>query len=273
MKSRIAASIGLETQPVAVIWSNESPQDAAQFKQGGWGCVVSMFAAAAAKGKSCVFDRATYGCWGGGVGLGFGNCYEAFPGGIEGLCRFLADGNDRTEKGRAIGKQMESSPGGRRMAEDFRHGERYLKDVGTTQRFLDVLPMQEIPKKYVVVKPLDQADAARDEIKSVTVFVNADKLSALTVLANYEAPERENVAMPWAAACQVMGILAYKELEQEHPRALVGLTDLSARLHVRAMLGSDVLSFTMPWPVFQRMEENVLGSFLQRTTWVELQQK
>lgn len=42
--------------------------------------------ASAAKGKTGVFDRNTFGCQGGGVGLGFGNQYENFMGGIDGFC-------------------------------------------------------------------------------------------------------------------------------------------------------------------------------------------
>jgi hypothetical protein len=68
-----------------------------------------------------------------------------------------------------------------------------------------------------------------------------------------------------------MGIFAYRELERPNPRALVGLTDLSARLRVRQSLGKDVLSFTMPWPKFLEMEQNVEGSFLQRRTWQQVQ--
>jgi hypothetical protein len=64
-----------------------------------------------------------------------------------------------------------------------------------------------------------------------------------------------------------MGIFAYRELGRAHPRALVELTDLSARLNVRPSLGKNVLSFTMPWPLFLKMEQNVDGSFLQRRTW------
>lgn len=265
--------MGLKTHPVAVTWSNEKPEAAVHFKPGNWGCVVSMFAGAAAKGKTSLFDRETYGCWGGGVGLGFGNCYEAFPGGVDGFCRFLANGNDATESGRRIAEYMESTPGGRRMADDFRNGERYLDSESTTQRFLDALPMLQVPTRYVVVKPLQELNPDDEEAKSVTFFADPDQLSALVVLANYSNPERENVAVPWGGACQVLGIFAYQELKKEWPRALIGLTDLSARLHVRSLLGENVFSFTMPWPVFQRMESGVEGSFLQRTTWKELQGK
>ena len=106
MNSKVAGAIGLETHAVALVWADAAPQEATRFKQGRWGCVVALFAAVAAKGRVGAFDRQTYGCWGGGVGLGLGNCYRDFPGGIEGLCRFLADGNKLSEEGRGIGKEM-----------------------------------------------------------------------------------------------------------------------------------------------------------------------
>ncbi len=268
MESKLAAAIGLETKAVAVVWADSTPQAATRFKPGRWGCVVAMFAAAA-RGRVVAFDRQTYGCWGGGVGLGFGNCYESFPGGVEGFCGFLADGNDSCEEGRRIAEQM-LAWGDRRLADDFLQGERYVKDAACTRKFVAAMPMRDIPAECVVVKPLELANADGENIKSVTFFATPEQISALVILANYTQPDLENVAVPWAAACQIMGIFAYRELEREHPRALLGLTDVSARLNVRASLGRNVLSFTMPWPIFLKMERNVEASFLQRRTWAEL---
>lgn len=143
MDSKIADAIGLETHAVAVAWADAAPEGATRFKPGRWGCVVALFGAVAAKGRVGAFDRQTYGCWGGGVGLGFGKCYEAFPGGVECFCRFLAEGNESSEEGRQIGKEM-AAWGNRRLADDFLHGERYLKDAATTRRFLQSMPMQDI---------------------------------------------------------------------------------------------------------------------------------
>lgn len=266
MNSKIAGVIGLTNHPMAITWADAAPAGALQFKPGTWGCVVSMFAAVATKGKTAAFHRDAYGCWGGGVGLGFGNQYEVFPGGVEGFCGFLAHGNDHTETGKRIGEQLASGPGAR-LADDFQKGERYTESPEVTNRFLQSIPMRDIGQKYVVAKPLDLVDPNVDEVKSVTFFVEPDSLSALVILANYSHPEIEDVAIPWAAGCQIIGIYGYRELERPQPRALVGMTDISARHNVRAQFGKNILSFTMPWPLFLEMEKNSEGSFLQRQTW------
>lgn len=269
MKSAIAEAIGLETQPVAVVWSDKEPENVARFKSQHWGCVVSFFAAAAKRGVSGAFDRQTFGCWGGGVGLGFGNQYEAFPGGLDCFCRFLSTGNEGSGEGASVSEQMKAM-GYARMAEDFIAGERYVKTSEGAERFVRSLPMRDIPAKYVIVKPLGQADPDKEDIKNVTFFVEPDGLSALVLLAGHGDPDRETVIVPWAAGCQVPGIYAYRELERDRPRGLVGLTDITARRNVRTVLGAHVLSFTAPWPLFLEMEGNVEGSFLGRMTWRSL---
>lgn len=270
MKSEVAEAITLKTQPVALIWADKQPEQPIQFQPDAWGCVVTLFAAAATRGATGVFDRHTFGCWGGGVGLGFGARYEGFPGGLDCFCRFLSSGNEASEQGRTVGTELKAQ-GFSRMAEDFLSGERYVKSPEVARRFVESLPMCDIPAQFVVVKPLDKVDP-KEDVKSVTFFVDPDALSALVILANYDNPDGENVIIPWAAGCQVLGIHAYRELKRERPRALVGMTDISARKHVRGTLGENVLSFTAPWPLFQAMEGNVAGSFLERSTWRALQQ-
>jgi len=269
MQSKIAGYIDLKTHPVALLWADQAPEGALEFKPGRWGCVMSLLATVAAKGKTGAVSRQTFGCWGGGVGLGFGNAYHTFPGGLEGFYRFLSNGNESSEQGRQIGQGL-AQAGAAQLADDFLKGERYVKDPARTKRFVDSAPIRDIPTKYVLAKPLEKIDPERDQIKSVTFFVEPDALSALVILANYAHPERENVAMPWAAGCQVIGIFAYRELESEHPRALVGLTDISARRSVRHSLGKTVMSFTAPWPMFLEMESHADGSFLERETWHDL---
>lgn len=37
--------------------------------------------------------------------------------------------------------------------------------------------------------------------------------------------------------------------------------------YVRASLGENAMSVTAPWPLFQDMDRNVAGGFLERETW------
>ena len=265
MDSVIARAIKAQYEPVALLFSEELPEGAMQFAEGKWGCVMWLLLAAAAKGRPAAADRRTFGCLGGGTGLGFGNQYENWPGGIECFYNFLSTGN-----GPQDGVGAAPAPGLRRnAASDLAYGERYVKTPEATKKFVDALPMIDVPTRYVVLKPL--AQVRPDERPEVVIFlVDPDRLSALVVLANYGRPDNENVIIPWGAGCQTIGILAYREARSERPRAIVGLTDLSARKYVAKQLGHDLLTFTVPLAMFREMEANVPGSFLERDTWREL---
>jgi uncharacterized protein (DUF169 family) len=266
--SKIASAIRLETEPVALIWADEKPEQAMEFAPGKWGCVLFLLAAAA-KGKTAAAGRTTFGCWGGGVGLGFGDQYKNFPGGEECFCRFLSSGNAHTQPGQMIGEQMAAAGGGA-LAEEFLQGERYVKTPELVSRFVDSLPITDIPAAYVVMKPLSQVELSQANVQSITFFVNPDQLSALVVLANYDAGHNENAIIPFMAGCQSVGICVYREAGKPNPRAVVGLVDLSARKNLRRQLGKDVMSFSVTPELFVRMERNVEGSFLQRPTWQSL---
>lgn len=268
MKSKLVEALGLEYTPVALEWTDERPESAVEFGKNKWGCVMFHFAAAL-KGRTAVMSRDTFGCFGGGVGMGFGDTYTAFPGGCECFFRFLADGNENDPGARKIGEAMAAS-GGREMADDFLKGERYFKNVEATKRFVENLPITDIPTNYVVFRPLTEEDLENDAVKSITLVATPDQLAALVLLANHEHPERENVGIPYAAGCQIPGIFMYRESQQEHPRALVGLTDLSARKNLEHIIGKDKMTFSMTRGTFRTMESNVEGSFLRRHTWTVL---
>jgi hypothetical protein len=224
--------------------------------------------ARAARGGTAVCGRKTFGCWGGGVGLGFGDAYKQFPGGEDCFCHFLSIGNDQWDKGRQMADKVKPH-----MTEDafdhFMHGERYMKSPEQVKRFIRSLPITDIPARFVVFKPLAEIDDAT-EGRVVIFLADPDQLSALVILANYGRETNENVIIPYAAGCQTIGIYPYCEAESDLPRAVVGLTDISARTYIRQQLGDHLMTFAVPLKMFKEMEDNVEGSFLERPVWEKL---
>ena len=153
----------------------------------------------------------------------------------------------------------------------FLHGERYIQSPSLVEKFVKSLPITDIHEKYVVFQPLDKINLVREKPQTIIFFVNPDQLSALVVLANYGRDDNENVIIPYAAGCQTIGIYPYREAKSVKPRAVVGLTDISARVYVRKQLNNqNLMTFAIPFILFEEMEQNVIGSFLERHTWQSL---
>ena len=236
MNSELATRLKLRYSPVAVLFSDEKPEKALEFAEQKWGCVAAMLTAAT-KGRTVAFSRKTFGCPGGGVGLGLGNFYPGMPGGI---ANFLSCG----------------------AGEGYPPGEAYKKTPALAQSFVDNLPITDIPTRYVVFKPLAEVEQSKEKPQVVVFYANPDQLSALVVLANYGRAEN-SVKIPFAAGCQSTCLLPWSEQFQENPAAIVGMVDISARPFIEA----DLLSFSVPYGLFVEMESNVPGSFLDKEAW------
>lgn len=248
MDCKISKSLKLKYSPFVVILTDEKPEGAVQFREGTWGCVASMMVAAS-KGKTAFFDRKTFGCMGGGTGLGFGNQYKDFP--IE---YFLSTGT----------KDIKTNVRTRISLEE---GEAYVKTPELAKKFIDSLPMREVDSVYIVFKPLEKVESS-EKPEMVIFFANPDQISALVVLANYGRESNESVVSFFGAGCQSI-IYGYAEAEREVPRAILGFFDISARKYV----DRDLFSFTVPLKMFEEMEGNVEGSFLEREQWLDLNKR
>jgi uncharacterized protein (DUF169 family) len=269
MESSIVNALHLKTNPVAIIWSDTAPHDALQFRKGKWGCVMAMFAQTAAFGKTVAFDRETFGCLGGGVGLGFGSQYEHWRGGIDCFYGFLSNGNSDRDDAEEIADEIRQS--GRKAAADrFLYGERIVKTPELARTFVNSLPIIDIPERYVLFKPLQIIDEKSETPKVIVFTANPDQLSALVSLANYSCGTLDRVVVRPGAGCQSIGILAYAEAGSISPRAVLGMTDIAARVYTAATLGHNVLTFAVPFRLFLELESNVQGSFLERETWRSL---
>jgi len=237
MESRIKEAIKLKTQPVAVFRAKTPPEQAMQFKEGKWGCVIAMLVAAS-KGKTAAFCDRTVACKGGKAGLGL----KKFELGI--IEYFLSVGG--------VGPKP---------------GEHYKKSPELAKDYILGMPGIETDD-YIIFKPLDQL--IEPEVPDIIIFlVNADQLSGLVTLANYDKPTQNNVQILFGSGCSQAILNAFNAKENQADMCFVGLTDPSAR----KCIDKHLLSFSMPYKRFLEMEAEVENSFLETETWETISER
>ncbi|MBN2385214.1 DUF169 domain-containing protein [bacterium] len=147
-------------------------------------------------------------------------------------------------------------------------GERYKKSPELVNELMKHQPAMKAPEQFIVFKRFDLLDE-HDDPAVVIFFAPPDVLSGLFTLANFDEPQPNGVFAPFCAGCASIVHYPYQELVSTHPRAVLGLFDVSARPYLPA----SVLSFAVPWPKFVRMVENVPESFLITPSWQKIKKR
>lgn len=141
-------------------------------------------------------------------------------------------------------------------------GERYKKSPELVRAFLQRQPPFEAPGKYLVFKRWDMLQAG-DQPVALIFFAPPDVLSGLFTLANYDEDDLLAVIAPMGSGCASIIQYPLRESQSDHPRAVLGMFDVSARPHVPG----GTLTFTIPWQKFTRMVANMDESFLITGSW------
>ena len=147
-------------------------------------------------------------------------------------------------------------------------GERYKKTPGLVGEMMRTLPAFKAPGKYVIFKRWDRLD--EDDSPQAVIFLGKpDVLSGLFTLANYDRADPNGVFSPFCAGCGAIVQYPFLEKDTSHPRAVLGMFDVSAR----PCVPSGVLSFAVPIERFVQMTGNMDESFLITHSWERVQKR
>jgi hypothetical protein len=148
-------------------------------------------------------------------------------------------------------------------------GERYKKTPGMVKEYMEKsVPVTKAPAKYIVFKRWDML-TAKDKPEAVIFFCTPDVLSGLFTLAVFDETTEDAVIAPFGSGCASIVEYPYIETKAAHPRAVMGMLDVSARPFVP----KDVMSFAAPMSKFQRMMDNMEESFLITESWRKVQKR
>jgi hypothetical protein len=268
MESEIARHLQPEFSPVAVVWSDSIPDDALQFKEGRFGCVLFLFAEASRRGRVAGGSRKTIVCNGGRAALGLGFDFDVSEEQLDRYSAVFSKGLRSAIDEDAYRARMEESP--RAWRPMLEYGERRHRDAELAKEWiLKELPRYEAPCEYVLFKPLAHTDPDED-IRAVIFPVNPVELAGLVMLAGSVMPGADPVRAPQGPACTSLGAFPYAEGNSPTPRAVLGMTDIDGREAMRKRFRDDVVTLTLPMPLFQRLEKEADDCVFQLPSWQAL---
>lgn len=101
-----------------------------------------------------------------------------------------------------------------------------------------------------------------DSVKTLSFFVDIDRLAALMTLSGYWSAT-DTVVAPFGSGCSLL----WRAVEHYgREKAVIGSTDIAMRRH----LPPNILVFTVSPQLFYQMVNVPPGSFLERDWWAEL---
>ena len=248
MKLNLAETLGLSHSPVGIWFTNEKPAHAFEFDPAKRPCVVSMLLAAA-KGREVVVSDETCSCPGGAVGLGFGDAF--------------ARRNAPTMYLLSHGVDSPGFPAGAKLPPHMQHGECFFNTPETALAWKNSLKLQDADYRFVVFRPLDAWDGDVPDL--VWLLANPDQLSALVVLCGYRTGRATNVIAPFCAGCQSI-VLAQQQAREDQPLGIMGMFDIAQRHRIP----KELLSLTVPYPLFAQMDADVVESCTTTPAWATI---
>jgi hypothetical protein len=224
--------------PVAVFFTGDPPGEGRTSTAGGQ-CIIEMLPLAM-KGKTLCFSAENRICGGARRYLGF-----ADESGLQNFELFLSYGIPGRLK-----------------------GERYKKTPELVREMSRFSPQFRAPDEFIVFKRWDKLSVS-DEPQVIVFLAEMDTIAGLFTLANFDEADPNAVICPFGSGCSSIVYHPFRELTSLRPRCILGMFDISAR----PCVGENSLSFSIPYPKFVRMVDNMTESFLRTSSWKNLRRR
>ncbi len=224
--------LGMSEYPVLFRYVDDLPKGTLLPPEGARTCLFALLARTRAEGRPVALSAGHHGCAGAGYYLGFLEKPR------EGIGEFLSCG---------IPGKME--------------GERYLKTPALARARIAQAPVRPAAGRYGLFTRADGPPHG-EKPETVVFFANPDQLAGLHMLAGFDRDD-DAVVAPFSSGCGAIVTHPLEEGSRPRPRAVLGLFDPSARPFVEPNL----LTFAVPYAMFERMAGNVAESFLKGRTW------
>ncbi len=225
----LLAALKLDTPVIAVYESDDTAAFRPLVRSGGHNCCFAYYRRWL-KGDTLVLTAEGKGCPGGLYHLGLRDSI------MPNMEYFLTCGTEELR-----GEGLKASP---EIAKQLFEGRMSVKQLRST----------------ILIGPLKLEQW--DSVKTLSFFVDPDRLSALMTLSGYWSAT-DTVVAPFGSGCSLL----WRAVDEEGgEKAVVGGTDIAMRRH----LPPDTLLFTVSPQLFHRMVNVPPGSFLDRDWWAEL---
>ncbi len=268
MDSVIVRNLRPEFEPVAVVWSNDIPEDAVQFKKGKFGCVLNLFAKAAKSGRIAGGSRESIACPGGRAALGLGVEFDESDEVLDRYAAMFSKGIKAVSDQESYRAVMESAP--ELWRDLYEYGERrHCSPELARAWILHGLPRHDVPHEYVLFKPLSLTEPEED-LRAVIFPVSPCELGGLITLAGSVMEGTDPVQVPQGADCNSITAFAYAQAELPQPRAVLGMLGVDGREVMRKRFRDDTLTLTLPAPLYHRMEQEAGDCVFQTPSWKTL---
>lgn len=243
MQQKLIQMLHLQREPVGVFFANTTALCDIDANPEARNCVVPLLMKAS-EGKTVSMDEKSCNCAGGATGCCFGDGFARWN---PSIAKLLSQGYG------------EDAPAN--MPAFMKEGERFFCTEEIAERFRSSLPYSEKAYPRIVFAPLSRwAEVGDPDL--VYLFLNPDQLGAVVSMLCSHNGNVTNTISPYCSACQSI-MFGAQQMEQQNPMAVMGLFDISQRYLPLANL----LSLTMPYPLWQGLSKDLEKSCLTSHSW------